>query len=330
MIIALVLFVYAALLCTAGSRVVRRSRWADRAPRLGITVWLAMGVSVLASAVISSLALTVVTVRVSSDLVALLQSCLMTLRAQYTSAPWGAAAAASGAVLALAVLVRAGYCLAVVARTAIRERDRHGQVLDLVGRTDAGRGLVVLDHDGAAAYCLPGPQPRTVVTTGALRVLDDAQLAAVVAHERAHLAEHHDVALAWSAALARAFPRIPLFRDAQAEVARLVELRADDVAADQSGRLTVAGALLEVATGRGSAVVPGVALGAGGSTTAQRVRRLIAPHRPLGHVGVAAGSLTAAVSLALPVLMLGGPAAAAMGLSCCSHLAPSSKVTATH
>lgn len=169
-----------------------------------------------------------------------------------------------------------------------------------------------------------------MVTTGALRVLDDAQLAAVVAHERAHLAERHDLALAWSAALARAFPRLPLFRDVEAEVARLVELRADDVAAGQSGRLTVAGALLEVATGRAPHVVPGAALGAGGSTTALRVRRLIAPHRPLGRLRIAAGSLTAAVSLALPVLMLGGPAAAAIGLSSCPYGAPSSKVTMTH
>lgn len=132
MIIAVVLFGYAALLCTVGSRVVRRAGWTDRAPRLGITVWLAMSLSALASAVLSGVALTVVTARVGADLAVLLQSCLMTLHAQSTSL-WGAAAAASGAVLALAVLARAGYCLAVVARTAIRERDGHRQVLDLVG-----------------------------------------------------------------------------------------------------------------------------------------------------------------------------------------------------
>ena len=42
-----------------------------------------------------------------------------------------------------------------------------------------------------AAYCVSGRPPAIVVTTAALGALDDRQLDAVVAHERAHLAGHH-------------------------------------------------------------------------------------------------------------------------------------------
>lgn len=322
MIVALVLLAYAVLLGTVGSRALRRSGWTSRAPRLGITVWLTLEVSALASAVMAGVALTVPTVRVSADLAGLLQSCMMALRAQYAS-PFGAAAGATGAVLALAVLGRAGYCLAAVLVRAMRERAGHRQVLDVVGRADSERGLVVLDHDETAVYCLPGWRPRTVVTTGALDALDDAQLASVLAHERAHLVERHDLMLAWTAALARAFPRVPLFQHAAAEVARLVELRADDVAASRTDRLKVAEALLAVASGR----APAVALAAGGSTAAQRVRRLIDPHRPLGRARVVAGSVAAALALAVPVLVLGGPAAAATQLNYCPKGTPQAVVS---
>ncbi|WP_198540080.1 M56 family metallopeptidase, partial [Streptomyces sp. CT34] len=140
----------------------------------------------------------------------------------------------------------------------VRERAGHRVVLDMVGRSDIERGVVVLESDERAVYCLPGRRRRTVVTTGTLRALDDVQLAAVLAHERAHLAERHTLVLAWSDALA--FPRIPLFRDARAEVARLVELRADDVAATSPGRRAVAEALLQIASGRTRHAAPAAAL----------------------------------------------------------------------
>ncbi|MDJ0341046.1 M56 family metallopeptidase [Streptomyces sp. H10-C2] len=321
MIIAAVLFGYVALLCTLAPRLLRSARWAERAPRLGIAAWQVLGVAALSSAVMAGLALVVPTVRISADLAGLLHACVMALRAQYAS-PGGAAAGAAGAVLALAVLGRTAYCLGAAVLRVARERTQHREVLDLVGRPDAGRGLVVLDHDEPLVYCLPGRHRRTVITTGALRALDDAQVEAVLAHERAHLAERHDAVLAWAGALARAFPRVPLFCNAEAEVARLVEMRADDVAAARAGRLTTAAALLAVAASGSPYPVPAAALAAGGSTAARRVHRLIEPHRPLGRARATAGSLAVAVAIALPVLVLGGPAAAAMQMNYCPDATP--------
>jgi Zn-dependent protease with chaperone function len=321
-IVTAALFAYAVLLCTLAPRPLRGAGWAERAPRLGIVVWQVLGASALTAAILAGLALTVPTVRVSADLAQLLQACVMALTAQYAS-PGGAAAGDAGAVLALAVLGRVTWCAGTALLRIGRERRKHREVLDMVGRADPVRGVVVLDHDEPAAYCLPGRHRRTVITTGALHTLDDEQLTAGLAHEHAHQAERHDAVLAWTQALARAFPRVPLFRTAEAESARLVEMRADDVAGARSGRLTAAAALLAVAGGP----TPVVALAAGGSTAARRVRRLIEAHPPLSRLRIAAGSLTAAVALAVPLLIVGGSAAAATQLNYCPNGTPDAQVT---
>jgi Zn-dependent protease with chaperone function len=80
------------------------------------------------------------------------------------------------------------------------------------------------------AFCIPGARPLLVLSSGIVAELDDDQLAAVVAHERAHLKEHHHLLLlpfvAWQAAL----PVLPAAERAHAAVRELVEMRADDVA----------------------------------------------------------------------------------------------------
>jgi Zn-dependent protease with chaperone function len=325
MIVALVLIGYSVLLAVVGPRLLMRAVWVDRAPRLGIAAWQALTVTVLASVVMAGLALTVPTGQVSGDLAALLRSCVMALQEQYAS-PWGAAAGATGAVLALSIIGRCLWCLGVALARMMRERTRHGNVLDVVGRRDAGRGIIILESDDPAVYCLPGRKRRIIVTTAALRALDNDQLDAVLAHERAHLSERHDLVLAFATALATAFSGLRLLRQAAAETSRLVELRADDVAAKRTDRLTVAAALLAVSATGSPHLVPAVALAAGGSGAAARVRRLLPPHNPLSRVRAATGSLAVALLLALPVLVLGGPAAAVTQHSLCPDPTMSSQM----
>ncbi|MGH7753644.1 MAG: M56 family metallopeptidase [Gemmatimonadales bacterium] len=320
MTVAVVLLGYALILAAVAAPLLRRAGWVDRAPRLAVALWQALTVTVLASVAMAGLALTVPTVRVSGDLAELLRACVMALREQYAS-PGGAAAGATGAVLALGVLGRTGWCLGAAALRMVGERSAHRRVLDMVARHDEHRGIVILESAESAVYCLPGRRRRTVVTTAALQALDDGQLEAVLAHERAHLTERHDLILTLSRALAAAFPALRLFRDAAGETARLVELRADDVAASRTDRLTVAGALLAVASGGAGHAVPSVALAAGGADAAARVRRLIPPNNPLGRAQAAAGSLAVAVLLALPLLVFGGPAAAAAQHNLCPDAA---------
>lgn len=322
MIIALSLLAYALLLAVVGPRLLQAASWSDRAPRLAIAAWQALTVTILTSVALAGLALTIPTVPVSGDLAELLRACVMAIQEQYAS-PGGAAAGATGAAVALAILGRSLWCIGAGLAGMARERSHHSRILDMVGHADHRRGVIVLDSDEAAVYCLPGRRRQTVVTTGALKALDDGQLAAVLAHEQAHLSERHDLIIGLSRALASAFPAIATFSVAAEETARLVELRADDAAAARSGRLTVAGALLAVASGGVGHLSPAVALAAGGSGAAARVRRLIPPQNPLGWARTAAGSLGVAVLLALPMLLLGSPAAAAAGHNLCPYATPS-------
>jgi Zn-dependent protease with chaperone function len=312
MIVALVLLGYAAFLATAGLWALCRARWADRAPRLAIAAWQALSFAFTGSVVLGGLALSVPTVRVSTDLAGLLRACVAALRAQY-AAPGGASLAASGAVLAVGVLVRVGYCLAATLSIASAERRSHRERLDMIGRADLATGTVVINHDTPAAYCLPGLRRRIVLSTGALNALDPGQLAAVLAHERAHLRGRHDLIVGLATALERAFPRLPLFRTARAQIERLIELAADDAATRATHRLTLAEAMLALAQ-RPS---PAGTLAATGSATGMRVRRLIAGERPLGRPWTALGALVAAVVLAIPLALVAGPAAAMAGTACC-------------
>jgi Zn-dependent protease with chaperone function len=156
----------------------------------------------------------------------------------------------------------------------------------------------IIDGDRPAAYCLPGRR-RIVLTTGALSRLDDGELAAVLAHERAHLSGRHHIVLALAVALQRAFPWAGFFGVAARQIAYLVEIAADDAAVRRAPRLTVASALLAVAT----AGVPAGALGAGGSAAAQRIQRLINPPPPSrAGQAVTYAALTATAAPAVAVL----------------------------
>lgn len=312
MTVALLLFAYAALLATGVAALLRRAAWPDRAPVLGVLAWQAVTVSTVLSVILGGLVLLMPTVPVSLSLAELLKACVMAVQARYAT-PGGGAVAGTGLVLALAVAVRSGYCLADSVRHAAGERRRHRQALALVARPGPEPGVVVLDHETAAAYCVPGRGQQIVLTTGALAALPPDALAAVLAHERAHLRGRHHLVIAAAEAMIRAFPRVPVFRWARIEVGRLAELIADDSAARATPRLTLAEALLALAESR----VPAVSLGASGTTAAARVRRLIRPHRPVGRVGAVSIGVVLAGVFAVPLVLAVGPAVAAGAADYC-------------
>jgi hypothetical protein len=312
-IAAVALLGYAALLLTAGPAALVRARWPDAAPRLAIAAWFALMGSAVASVAAGGLALMVPSVRVSTDLARLLASCVMALRAQYAH-PGGAALTGAGAVLALAVLARVTWCIARALTQAARARRHHRLRLSLVAAPVPQLGAVIVPHHEPAAYCLPGPGGRIVLTTGALGALDDSQLRAVLAHERAHLRGRHHLLVTLAGALSAAFPRVPAFRIACEHVARLAELRADDAASAAAPRLAVAGALLSMSAG-----TPAAALGAAGTADAARVRRLINGPAVISRTRAASIAFTAGAVALVPLLLLAGPAAAVWGMHYCEH-----------
>jgi Zn-dependent protease with chaperone function len=80
-----------------------------------------------------------------------------------------------------------------------------------------------------------------------LTTLDRRQLAAVLAHEDAHIAGHHHQLLMVLQALASSLARLPLFRSAAEAVAELLERCADDSAARRHGTRPLLRVLLTLA-----------------------------------------------------------------------------------
>nr|MBA3488703.1 M56 family metallopeptidase [Longispora sp. (in: high G+C Gram-positive bacteria)] len=158
----------------------------------------------------------------------------------------------------------------------------------------------VLTHPSAVAYCLPGIDSRVVLSSGALDLLDEAELDAVVAHERAHLRERHDLVVLPFAAWHTALPLIPGVRRARSAVSTLVEMVADDRACAVSDRLALATALARV----GSGAAPACALAASGDATVERIYRLLNPPAPSARVRWAAHAAAAVALLIGPGLAL--------------------------
>ncbi|MGY1718698.1 M56 family metallopeptidase [Blastococcus sp. SYSU DS0552] len=191
-----------------------------------------------------------------------------------------------------------------------RTRRRHRALLELVVQPAPQPDARLLEHPVPVAFCIPGARPLLVLSSGMVAELDDEQLAAVVAHERAHLGEHHHLLLlpfvAWKAAL----PVLPAAERAYGAVRELVEMRADDVALRSldgaAPRRTLAEAIVAAAGGSGG--VPSGALAVAGAGVRARVVRLLEPADPLPPAARVTALAAAVLLLLLPTALLLLPA----------------------
>ena len=309
MTVASVLLVYAACASTLGARMLGRARWPARAPLLGVVTYLAAGWSVVAALGLAGLTLAVHATALGGGLSHLIGACVLRLRAMYAT-PGGATVAGLGLILAGAVAARTVLTAVSHLRAAGRQALRHAETARLVGHPDPALGAVLVDHAQPAAYCVAGRHPTVILTTGALRELDADQLDAVLAHERAHLASRHHRLLAMARIGRQVLPFLPLMREADAQVARLVELHADDAAARGSDPASLATALVVLAT----TASPAPALAAGATDAVLRIHRLLAPAEPLGLLRRLQLQATAAALALTPVLLALAPAVAALAL----------------
>ncbi|MBV9094254.1 MAG: M56 family metallopeptidase [Streptosporangiaceae bacterium] len=200
----------------------------------------------------------------------------------------------------------ASLCWVLVAASAaaVQARRRQRALLSLLAHGDPKvPGALVVDYPTAAAYCLPGLRSKIVVSVGTLELLRPAELAAVLAHERAHLRERHDLVLLPFTALRRAFPRSATCAGAHRAVALLVEMLADDRALRARPARELASALVRFGTA-GACAAPAGALAVGEGEVAARVVRLLQPVRPLPGPVVAGICLAAALLAAAPVTLL--------------------------
>jgi Zn-dependent protease with chaperone function len=313
-----------------------RSRWVRRAPAAAMVLWqavaLAGGLSLIGTPLLWGLA------PFGDDLAEASRSFAAALAdgswvPLLEHDPWLPAriAAVTGAVLFFAHLV---LTLAVTTVRTMANRRRHRQMVELLAappstRTAQAAGADraptrVLPHDVPLAYCLPGlTGSLTVLSRGLLDQLTEAEVAAVVAHERAHLRQRHDVLRLAFEAWHRAVAWLPTTATAQTAVASLTEMLADDAALAGHGRRDLIRAIAltgDVGTGDGGhADAPATAAReagpahragdapAGAVPLTLRLYRLLAPAPPLPVV-VRAGIVALALCLAaFPLVLLFAP-----------------------
>jgi Zn-dependent protease with chaperone function len=183
-------------------------------------------------------------------------------------------------VLIVTALAISAVVISRVGRSVLGLRARshaHAREARMIGHPTDRPGVLVVDAHRPAAYCVSGKPNAIVVTTGALDALDGSQLAAVLAHENAHIAGHHHQLLMVLRGLATSLPRLPLFRSGAAAVADLLEMCADDVAARRHGTRPLLVGLLTLA---GPQRLPADGLAAAGTAVLARALRLADPARP--------------------------------------------------
>ncbi|MEV0597076.1 M56 family metallopeptidase [Nonomuraea cavernae] len=260
-----------AVACALGAWRFTTARWTSRSPRVAILLWQSLGVTWGLATTGAMLAYAVQPYEVG-----VLPGLLAFAQGMAPREPWDLAhlVAMVAGITCLTVLVAV---LLTAGVQALRARRRHRVLLALISHDNpVVPGVRVLDHPSAAAYCVPGLRSQVVVSEGALKLLSEDELTAVLAHEAAHVRERHDLVLLPFAALRRALPWSKVVSDAQAQVELLVEMAADDRARRYCSPRRLATALLRFGTA-GAMPTPQGMISLHAHHVMARVDRLIKP-----------------------------------------------------
>jgi bla regulator protein blaR1 len=298
-----------------GASALPRASWPRRSPAAAILLWQALGLASGLAAVGTLIGLAMPGSRIGVVRSVLQAGALLRPRSVFRvpglfgygvgGAPTLVVAIRLTCLAAgLALLALLCWVLLAVSVAAVHARRRQRALLTLLAHGDPKvPGALVVDYPSAAAYCVPGLRSQIVVSAGTLQLLGRGELAAVLAHERAHLRERHDLVLLPFTALRRAFPRSATCTGAHRSVALLVEMLADDRSLRGGPSRELVSALVRFGTA-GTCPAPAGALAAAEGEVAARVTRLLQPVRPLPTLAVAAICLSAALLVAAPVTLL--------------------------
>lgn len=312
MIITVGLLGIATLIYVAATKM-SGSAWSRRAPGLAMLAWQSASITVIATLSLAGLTMLSASTP-SGGLVEVVHGCAHAIRHAHAS-PGQLLSVVLGLVLSVGLPARVAWCLAADAFRGRRRRRQLRRLISVVASRDAVPGASVVEMDvAAAAFCLAGKGGTIVLSKAAVRSLSVPELAAVLAHERAHLRGRHDVAVGASTSFARALPFAPMFAAAAAEIVELVELIADDVAAKQVDRLEVASALVTLA----GMAAPTGALAAAQGATAARVTRLLQPSQALRPLHTILGEALGVIGLVVPLGVVATALAAALASGLCT------------
>jgi Zn-dependent protease with chaperone function len=298
--------------CIRAASALATASWPLRAPAAAIVLWQAIGLSWGLAAVG-----TLIGIGAATPAATVAGGALDRLGSLATVGLRRPAIDAVGVIrlacLAAGVALLAVLCWVLLAATAsvVRARQRQRTLLSLLAHGDPKvPGALVVDHPAAAAYCLPGLRSAIVISAGALNLLNAKELAAVLAHERAHLRERHDLVLLPFTALLRAFGWAGIAQQARQAVGLLIEMLADDRALRHRPARELATALLRVGAAGGSPA-PNGALAASDSVltceVAARVARLLRPAPGLRLPALILIGMCAASAVGIPAILLALP-----------------------
>ena len=296
-----------------GASALLQASWPRRSPAAAILLWQALGLAggLAAVGTLVSLSLPGENIGVARSIMHL--GSVFPDTAFHAPATFGVVSVLPAmllvlriACLAAGLILLASLCwvLIAVSAAAVQARRRQRLLLSLLAHGDPKvPGALVVDYPTAAAYCLPGLRSRIVLSVGTLELLGRGELAAVLAHERAHLRERHDLVLLPFTALRRAFPRSATCAQAHRAVALLVEMLADDRALRGRPARELVSALVRFGTA-GSCPAPTGALAVAEGDMTARVVRLLHPVRPMPAAANAAICLAAGLLVASTLALL--------------------------
>ena len=172
--------------------------------------------------------------------------------------------------------------------------------LDRSLRIDVSGAIAYVDSHEPFAATIPGRGGQIVISTGLLALVDDRELAVVIAHEEAHAIHRHDRYLLCARLISAALPFLqPITRRLHFALERWADESAASRCAD---RELVAHTLAKIALHEPT---PALALGFAGLGVTGRVEVLLTPVRPrIGRGIIGAIWLTTAIAGGLALLQL--------------------------
>jgi Zn-dependent protease with chaperone function len=304
---AVVILAAVSVSCILAARSLVAASWPRRSPAAAILLWQAIGLG-WGLAAVGTLMGVGATTGGGAVLTGALDQVQRVVRAGGMPAAGHLAEAIRLGCLCAGIILLTVLCwiLAAATTSVVRARQRQHELLSLLAHGDPKvPGALVVDYPAAAAYCVPGLRSAIVISAGTLELLDAAELAAVLAHERAHLRERHDLVLLPFIALLRAFAWAGIARQAYHQVGLLVEMHADDRARQHRPARELATALLRVGAAGGGGVPSGALAAAGQEVDGEVAARVVRLLRPAPAISNAAFAFVIALSAAVVAIPAG-------------------------
>lgn len=273
MSVAICLVLYSLTVLLLGPPVLQSLTERGFVPRLGVAAWLTAIGGVLVAWLVALVLSIAQAIRLWPHRRAVVTSCMTQLHDVVGGA--GLVPQVVLAALAISVSVAATVAAMQLVDTVARMRARahaHADAARLVGHRTSTQDVVVIEAAKRAAYAVSAQPPTIVVTSAAVAALDERQLAAVLAHERAHLHGRHWIVISTLRGLAAAFPRLTLMTQGAQHVSLLLEMCADDVAARRHGPQALLAGLITLCR-----TAPAEGLAAADVEVLARAERLASP-----------------------------------------------------